>query len=153
MANSDTPDNATLLCTASDSGGQTFPWMLKTFRVAPGERNTWYLEILGTSASARWSTREPKVLEILHYKTGGEQNWQRIEAPFDPPFKTITGANFEFGFGDCFLQMCAAFVHELATGNPIKKFAGCVTPAETALSHRLFTAALQSDREQSTVAL
>jgi predicted dehydrogenase len=149
----DTPDNATLLCTAKDAAGQTFPWTLKTFRVSPGERNTWYLNVLGTTASARWSTREPKVLEVLHYQAGGEQNWVRVEVPFDPPFKTITGPIFEFGFGDCFLQMVAAFVHELGTGKPIKKFAGCVTPQETALSHRLFTAALQSDREGSTVAL
>jgi predicted dehydrogenase len=153
MAECDTPDNATLLCTASEASGQTFPWTLKTFRIAPGERNTWYLEVYGTTASARWSTREPKVLEVLHYKPGGEQNWQRIQAAFDPPFKTITGPNFEFGFGDCFLQMCAAFVHELTTGKPPKKFAGCVTPDETALSHRLFTAALQSQRDNSTVAL
>jgi predicted dehydrogenase len=149
----DTPDNATLLCTTSDGEGNAFPWTLKTFRIAPGERNTWYIEILGTAASARWSTREPKMLEVLHYTPGGEQNWLRVQVPFDPPFKTITGANFEFGFGDCFLQMVAAFVHELASGKPIKKFVGCVTPQETALSHKLFTAALQSHREQSTVAL
>jgi predicted dehydrogenase len=153
MAACDTPDNATLLCTAKDAAGERFPWTLKTFRVSPGERNTWYLNVLGTKASARWSTREPKVLEVLHYQAGGEQNWMRVEAPFNPPFKTITGPNFEFGFGDCFLQMVAAYVHELTTGTPIKKFAGCVTPEETAMSHRLFTAALQSDRDQSTVAL
>src|SRR5688500_15534272 len=35
MADCDTPDNATLLCTASDSSGETFPWTLKTFRIAP----------------------------------------------------------------------------------------------------------------------
>ena len=76
-----------------------------------------------------------------------------MQAPFDPPFKTITGPNFEFGFPDCFLQMCAAFVHELATGQPLRKFAQCVTPEETHLSHKLFTAALQSQRERSVVSI
>ncbi len=98
----DTWDNATLLSNTADASGQTFPWTLKTFRIAPGERNTWYVEIYGTTASARWSTREPKVLEVLEYR-GKEQNWQRIQVGYEPPFKTITGANFEFGFPDCFV--------------------------------------------------
>jgi len=42
------------------------------------------------------------------------------------------------------LQLWAAFVHELATGTTPAKFAGCATPAEAHLSHRLFTAALES---------
>jgi len=33
----------------------------------------------------------------------------------------------------------------------LKKFAGCVTPDEAAASHRLFTAALKSQRESSVV--
>ena len=120
----DTWDNATLLCNASDAAGNVFPWTLRTFRIAPGERNSWYIEVYGTSVSARWSTREPKVLEVLEYR-GKEQNWQRIQVGYEPPFKTITGPNFEFGFPDCFVQMLAAYVHELATGKPLKKFAGC----------------------------
>ena len=51
------------------------------------------------------------------------------------------------------LQMWAAFLHELVHGKPAKRFAGCVTPDETATSHRLFTAALDSQRQASTVAL
>jgi predicted dehydrogenase len=152
MAPCDTWDNATLLCNVTDADGNSFPWTLKTFRIAPGERNTWYIEVYGTSASARWSTREPKVLELLEYK-GKQQNWQRIQVGYEPPFKTITGANFEFGFPDCFTQMLAAFTHELATGQPLKKFAGCVTPEETALSHRLFTAALKSQRENAVATI
>ena len=144
----DTWDNATLLSTTKDSTGNVFPWTLKTFRIAPGERNTWYLEVYGTSASARWSTREPKVLDLLEYK-GKDQTWQRIQVGYEPPFKTITGANFEFGFPDCFVQMVAAFTHELTTGKPPKKFAGCVSIKETNLSHRLFTAALKSHRENA----
>ena len=60
---------------------------------------------------------------------------------------------FEFGFSDSLLQMWAAFLHELAHRKPLKHFAGCVTPEETALSHRVFTAALESQRQSSTVAL
>lgn len=146
----DTWDNATLLSNAVDESGQTFPWTLKTFRIAPGERNSWNIEVYGTKASARWSTREPKVLEVLEYN-GKDQHWQRRQAGFEPAFKTITGPNFEFGFPDCFVQMVAAYVHELATGQPIKKFAGCVTPEETAMSHRLFTAALRSQRESAVI--
>ncbi|HYO07991.1 MAG TPA: Gfo/Idh/MocA family oxidoreductase [Tepidisphaeraceae bacterium] len=154
-AASDTWDNATLLSEASDGGddGNVFPWTLKTYRIAPGERNTWYLEVYGTRASARWSTREPKALDVLRYEPGGEQNWTRVQVAFDPPFRTITGPNFEFGFPDCFLQMVAAFVHELAHGRPLKRFAGCVTPEETHLSHQLFTAALRSQAEGAVVAV
>jgi predicted dehydrogenase len=68
-------------------------------------------------------------------------------------FKTITGPIFEFGFSDSVLQMWAAFLHELVHGKPLKKFAGCVTPEETALSHQLFTAALESQRRSTTVAI
>jgi|ERR1051326_8172985 predicted dehydrogenase len=142
-------DNATLLCTCRDREGAEFPWMLKTHRIAPGERNTWYIEIWGTKASARWSTRNPKVMETLTYTPGGEQNWVQVQTPYDPPFKTITGPNFEFGFADCFLQMWASFIYELASGKPLSKWTGCVTPEETALSHRLFTAALQSQKKGS----
>jgi len=46
---------------------------------------------------------------------------------------------------DAILQMRAAFVTELA-GNPLPKalLAQAATPAEANMSHRLFTAALQS---------
>ena len=93
--------------------------------------------------SARWSSTNPRLLEVLDYK-GGEQAWQQIQTGYEPAFKTVTGGIFEFGFTDSILQMWAAFVHELASGNPPKRFAGCVTPDEAALSHRLFTASLKS---------
>jgi predicted dehydrogenase len=147
----DTWDNATLLTESVDADRHPFPWTLKTFRISPGERNTWYLEVLGTRASARWSTREPKALDVLKYSPGGEQNWTRVQVGYEPLFKTITGPNFEFGFPDCFLQMVAAYVHELVHGPPAKRFAGCVTPEETYLSHRLFTAALKSQATGATV--
>ena len=89
----------------------------------------------------------------MHYTPGGEQKWEQLQTGYEPAFKGITGAIFEFGFSDSILQMWAAFLHELVHGQPLKKFAGCVTPAETALSHRLFTAALESQRQGITVAL
>ena len=59
-------DNATLLCEAVDPVTEhCFPMTLKFHRIAPGQKNTWYLEILGTQASARFSTRNPNRLEWL----------------------------------------------------------------------------------------
>ncbi len=142
-------DNATLLCEADDpDSGQVFPMILKFQRIAPGQKNTWYLEILGTKASARFSTREPKRLEWLEYN-GGEQVWGCVETGHETAFKTITGPIFEFGFPDSILQMWAAFLHELVSGEPASRFAGCATLSEPALSHRLFTAALASQKNQS----
>jgi predicted dehydrogenase len=125
---------------------------LKTQRIAPGEKDTWYLEVLGTRASARFSTKNPKRLELLTYN-GGEQVWGQIDMGHETAFKSLTGPIFEFGFSDAILQMWASFLHELVHGRPVSRFAGCVTPEETALSHRLFTAALQSHAESSVVAV
>ncbi len=137
-------DNATLLCEITDPAGQEpFPMTLKTHRISPGQKNTWYLEILGTKASARFSTRNPKCLEWLDY-VGGEQVWGAVETGHQTAFHTITGPIFEFGFSDAILQMWAGFLYELERGKPLKRFAGCVTLEEAALSHRLFTAALAS---------
>ena len=149
----ETWDNATLLIDAvNPATGETFPWTLRTARIAPGEKNTWYLEILGTKASARFSTANPKVLELLEY-SGGEQSWRSIQTGSETAYPTITGPIFEFGFTDAILQMWAAFVHELTTRSVPSRFAGCVTPDEVAVTHRLFTAALESQRSGSTVAV
>jgi len=146
-------DNASLFCEAQDPvAGTAFPLTLKTQRIASGEKNTWYLEILGMKAAARFSTRNPRRLELLEYH-GGEQAWQQVDLGQETAFKTITGRIFEFGFSDAILQMWAGYVYELAKGQPLKPFAGCVTPEETALSHRLFTAALESQRQARVVSL
>jgi predicted dehydrogenase len=153
VAPCETWDNATLLCDPVDPAtGEAFPMILKTQRIAPGEKDTWALEILGTKASARFSTKNPKRLETLSY-TGGEQVWGQIDVGYESAFKTITGGIFEFGFCDAILQMWASFCHELHHGKPPARFAGCVTPEETALSHRLFTAALESQKNATTVAV
>ena len=125
---------------------------IKMQRVAPGERNTWYLELLGTEASARFSTKNPRRLQILEYR-GGEQSWQQLDMGHETAFKTITGANFEFGFSDAILPMWAAFIYEVTADERLKWFAGCVTPEETALSHELFTAALDSHCRSQVVSL
>jgi predicted dehydrogenase len=144
----ETWDNATLLCETVDPATQSlFPWTFKTFRIAPGERNTWYINIYGTKSSARFSLREPKRFELLEYQQGKDQVWGTHQTAYHTPFKTITGLNFEFGFPDAQLQMWAAFVYELTHGQPLSKFTGCATPEESALSHRLFTAALASQKQ------
>jgi predicted dehydrogenase len=145
----DTWDNATLLCEAIDpADNEPFPMTLRTQRICPGETNTWELEILGTRTSARFSTRNINVLHVMEYE-GGEQAWKTIDIGHKVAFKTITGGIFEFGFSDAMLQMIAAYVYELTEGKPFKRFAGCVTPDEVAASHRLFTAALDSQKSGS----
>lgn len=139
-------DNATLLCEAIDPASSApFPLTFRTQRISPGQKNSWYLEVLGTRGSARFSTRDPKRLEWLEY-TGGEPVWQFRQTGHETAYKTITGVNFEFGFSDAILQMWAAFFHELVHGQSPNRFAGCVTLEEVALSHHLFTAALVSQR-------
>ncbi len=150
----ETWDNATMFCEAIDPVcGQPFPMTLKTQRIAPGETNTWYLSILGTRNSARFSTKNINILEIMPYTPGGEQNWQVVDIGHPTAFKSITGGIFEFGFSDSILQMWAAFIYELTYGKVKNKFAGCVRPEETELSHRLFTCALESQRTGKCIQL
>ena len=78
----------------------SFPMTLKTQRIAPGEKDTWYLEVLGTRASARFSTKNPKRLELLDY-TGGEQVWGRIDMGHETAFKSITGGDFRVRLFRC----------------------------------------------------
>jgi predicted dehydrogenase len=150
MAPCETWDNATMLCEASDRKG-SFPLTIKTQRISPGQKDTWYIEILGTEKCARFSTKNPKLLETLDYVNTGAQAWNCLDMGHETAFKSITGGIFEFGFSDAILQMWAAFIYELQHGRPLTKFAGCATPAEAALSHRLFTAALESQKNKKTV--
>jgi hypothetical protein len=69
-------------------------------------------------------------------------------------YPTITGAIFEFGFSDAVLQMWAAYLDELAHGNAgMQQPFHCATPAETTQTHRLFTAALKSQQDATTVTI
>ena len=143
-------DNASMFCEAEAPNGDIFPMMIKTQRIAPGEKNTWYLTVKGMKGSAKFTTKNINHIEIMEY-TGGEQAWQHIDMGHETAFKSITGGIFEFGFSDAILQMWAAFVYELHHGKPLSKFAGCVTPEEAALSHRLFTASLESHKKKTAV--
>ncbi len=144
----DTWDNA-LLHTEVEIGGIDVPVRFETKRLAPGETNTWYLEILGTDGGVKYSTKEPKTLWT--FQRGKEQLWQRTDLGFHGPFPTITGGIFEPGFPDCFLQMWAAFLAE-REGKLDGRF-GCVTPDEAVRSHELFAAALLSVAEKRAIAL
>jgi len=148
MAPCDTWDNA-LLHTDVAIDGADVPMRFEMKRLAPGETNTWFVEILGTDGGIRYSTKEPKTLWT--FQRGREQLWQRTDLGFHGPFPTITGGIFEPGFPDCFLQMWAAFLAERA-GLLDGKF-GCVTPEEAVLSHELFDAALRSHLGKAVVPL
>ncbi len=146
-------DNATLFCEAvGPQCGDTFPMTIKTHRISPGDKNTWYISILGTKASARFSTKNTKLLEVLEY-TGGEQGWMHIDMGHETAFKSITGGIFTLSFSEALLQMWAAFLYEFKNGKPLHTFAGCVVPEETRLSHKLFTAALASHKSGSVVSI
>jgi predicted dehydrogenase len=154
MVPCETWDNATLLCDVTQQEtNSVFPMSMKTWRIAPGEKDTWFIEILGAKASARFSTKNPKRLEFMSYSSGGEQSWSILDMGHETAFPSITGGIFEFGFSDSILQMWAAFLFELEHGRPFRRFAGCATPDETAISHQLFSAALKSHRENKTVSL
>lgn len=147
MANCDTWDNATLLCSVETEDGQTFPMTLETKRMMPGATNSWYLEVLGMDCSMRFSTDDPNAF-CYTQKMGTEQAWCRLDVGNKPQFPTATGGIFEFGFSDCMLQMWTSFIKELL-GQPVDF--GCFTPEETVLSHALQTAALRSHREHTAV--
>ena len=148
MAPCDTWDNAILNTDVLVNGAEV-PMRLEMKRLAPGETNTWYLEVLGTDGGARYSSKEPKTLWL--FERGKEQFWMRTDLGHQTPFTTITGGIFEAGFPDCFLQMWAAYAAERA-GELGARF-GCVTPEEAVLSHELFAAALESNRNKSVVPL
>ncbi|NQU09695.1 Gfo/Idh/MocA family oxidoreductase [bacterium] len=148
----DTWDNAHLLCEMA-AGDQTFPMMTKIERIAPGETNTWYLRILGTQFGAAFSLKRPRTLEWMEITDPTQQRWQTEDLGHQSVYPTITGGIFEFGFGDAMLQMFAAYCQRVAQGNQGDVPFDCATPAETHVTHQLFTAALESQRTGGTIAL
>ena len=152
MVPCETWDNAILACEVL-SRGQHFPMLLEIKRIAPGETNTWYLRVLGTAFSAEFSTRYPKTLRTMAYTPGGTQAWQSQDLGSESAYSTITGSIFEFGFSDSILQMWAAFCDELAHPGSMRQPFYCVTPEETRQSHRILTAALDSNRQALVVQL
>jgi predicted dehydrogenase len=143
----DTWDNAVLLCETDE-----FPLRIETKRIAPGETNTWTIEVDGTAGSIAYTTKLPKTLRTMSYEAGGPQEWRVRDLGSQSAYPTITGTIFEFGFSDAILQMWAAFLDELAHGRDgMRQPFHCATPEEAAATHRLFTAALESQRDRSVV--
>lgn len=146
-------DNATLSCDVQ-IGDQHFPLTIQTYRIAPGETNTWYIRILGTAFSVEYSTKYPKTLRTMAYQSSREQAWQTVDLGYETAYPTITGSIFEFGFPDSILQMWAAFCDELAHGRSgMQQPFYCATPEETHRHHRILTAALESHTQQQVVTL
>lgn len=147
----ETWDNATLNCKVDHpTESYSFPLTVKTYRIAPGETDTWYIEILGTKFSARYSTKYPKTLQTMHYENGGKQEWRSEDLGYSSLYKTITGGIFEFGFTDAMLQMWAAYFDELA--NPGKEMPfGCIRPEEATIHHEILSAALESGKTGKTI--
>ncbi len=152
----ETWDNATLACEVTHKD-QYFPMLISTKRIAPGEKNTWFIKILGTRLSAMFSTKYPRTLHLLDYTPGELQAWQALDLGYESVYPTITGSIFEFGFTDAILQMWASFCAEAArmlssVNGPEVPFP-CATPEEAAFSHHLFTAALASQRTNQVIAV
>lgn len=145
-ADCDTWNNATLLTTVS-VGESEVPMMLEMKRLAPGETNSWSIEVLGTEGGVRYNTKDTKALWT--YRRKNEQAWQRVDLGFQMAFPTITGSIFEPGFSDCFMQMLAAYFAE-RDGVLDGRF-GCVKPEEAVMSHIIFQAALKSHKTKSAV--
>jgi predicted dehydrogenase len=147
----DTWDNALLVCEAEDNG-DLFPLRIETKRIAPGETNTWIIEVDGTEGSIAYTTKQPKTLRWMAYEPGGPQAWNVLDLDSESAYPSITGPIFEFGFSDGILQMWAAFLDELAHGREgMRQAFYCATPEEAAATHVIFTAALESQASSSVV--
>ena len=145
----DTWDNAMLHTWVDIEGVGDAPMRLEMKRLAPGETDTWFIEILGTEGGAKFSTKEPKT--VWTFSRDFEQKWSRIDIGFNTDFKTITGGIFEPGFPDVLMQMWAAFFADRE--GELGDHFGCVTPEEAFRSHQLFQAALDSQRLNQTISL
>lgn len=143
----ETWDNATLICTVEDVAGDTFPMFIEMKRMMPGATNDWFLEVYGLECSAKYTTSDPNAFYYTQ-NCGSEQAWCRIVIGTKPLFPVTNSGIFEFGFTDSMLQMWAAFMSELAG---MDCSFHCVTPEETALSHKLQTAALASKKSHAVV--
>lgn len=140
-------DNATLFCDMLDNDGNEFPAYFEMKRMKPAETNEWYIRVDGLKSSVKFSTNDPNALYFTQAQ-GSKQGWCRIDVGYSPMIPTVTGNIFEFGFTDAMLQMWAAFMQEVGGETP--KF-GCFTPEESALSHKVLTAALISHKEKRLV--
>ena len=146
----DTWDNAVLHALARHDGVE-FPLTLEMKRIDPGQKNTWEFEAIGMDGGVRFSTSNPKAVEVFTRTAvpgmGTEQVWQRIEAGSQSVWPTVTGANFESGFSDSIMQMWAAYLAE-REGLLGDRF-GCALPSEAAFTHRIYDAAIRSHESGS----
>ena len=139
----DTWDNAVITSKCTDPvNNKDFTLVLETKRMAPGQTNTWFIEVYGTKGSVKFSTRDPKSFFYLK-PTKNEQGWTRVDIGSQSFIPSVTGGIFEFGFSDAFQQMIAAYVREFSDVNPQHPF-HTVTPEETHLSHIIMNASLDS---------
>ena len=149
----DTWDNAVIHGWATHDGA-TFPLTTETKRIAPGEKNTWEFEAIGMDGGVRFSTKNPKTVEVFAVVdvpgVGREQSWQQIDAGSQSVWPTVTGANFETGFSDAILQMWASFLAERA--GALGDGFGTVRPEEAAFTHRIFAAAITSHERGQLIA-
>jgi predicted dehydrogenase len=141
----DTWDNATTTSWC-ESDGSPFLMTTRTHRIAPGEKNTWSLEVLGMDGGVRFSTKNPKKVEVFAVLDvpgiGREQSWQQLDVGSQSVWPTVTGGIFESGFSDAIVQMWAAFLAEYV-GALGDRF-GCATPEEARNTHRIYQAAMDS---------
>jgi predicted dehydrogenase len=142
----DTWENAAIHADVTASGGDShgdFLLDVRCERVAPGNKNTWYLEGVGMDGGVRFSTAQPSRVEVFASVevpgVGREQAWQIVETGSQSVWPTVTGGIFETGFSDAILQMWAAFLAE-REGVLGDRF-GCATPSEARAAHRIAEAA------------
>ncbi len=150
----DTWDNAVLHSWARHDGVR-FPLTTETKRIAPGHKNSWELEVIGLEGGVRFSTKNPKSVEVFSVQQvagiGREQVWQQVDAGSQSVWPTVTGGIFETGFADSILQMWAAFLAE-RHGSLGDRF-GTARPEEAALTHDIYRAAMTSHAEGRAVEL
>ncbi|NUJ89258.1 Gfo/Idh/MocA family oxidoreductase [Plantibacter sp. MCCC 1A11337] len=150
----DTWDNAVLHSWATQDGVR-FPLTTETKRIDPGQKNTWEFEAIGLDGGVRFSTKNPKLVEVFAVRDipggGREQVWQQLDAGSQSVWPTVTGPNFESGFSDTILQMWAVFLAE-RHGSLGDRF-GAARPEEAALTHDIYRAAIRSHEEGRAIAL
>jgi predicted dehydrogenase len=150
----DTWDNAVLHCWSRHQGDR-FPLTTETKRIAPGQKNTWIFEAIGLEGGVRFSTKNPKRVDIFTVAgvpgIGREQIWQQLDVGSQSVWPTVTGGIFESGFSDSILQMWAVFLAE-RSGVLGDRF-GAARPDEVAFTHHIFEAAIRSHAEGRAVSL
>lgn len=147
----ETWDNATVHATTAAG----FPLVAEMKRIAPGQKNTWVFEATGLDGGVRFSTANPKAVEVFGVVDlpgiGREQTWQRVDASSQSAWPTVTGPIFETGFSDSILQMWASFLAE-REGLLGERF-GCATPEEARTAHAVAAAAGRSHEQRTVVDL